>query len=227
MAIHKIVIAPYSAHDMFMLVDDIESYSDFLPWCEKTEVTRNGEDILATVFINYHGLRVSFSTKNCHKSPSSVSMALANGPLSDLCGAWSFTDLDDNRCRVEFNLTYRFADSFLSKSFEILFEKIFGHFVETFIARAQEKYTTGRGKIRVQVVDNEAEQPLKRDIDLPIGATLADALAACGRENADIVGVWGTVSEHNRPLNSGDRVEVYKGLNNDPREARRRRSRPA
>lgn len=213
---------------MFALVDEIESYPDFLPWCEKTQVTRNDDEVRATVFINYHGLRTSFSTQNRHRSPDKIEMALAKGPLSSLLGGWHFIDLGDGRSRVEFDLTYHFANRLFAKTFEKIFEKFFGRFVDTFIARAQEKYgVAGRGKIRVQVVDTESDTPWQRDIDLPNGATLGDALAVCGRENAASVGVWGKPSKHSRPLNSGDRVEVYRPLVNDPREARRRKSRSA
>ena len=153
-------------------------------------------------------------------------MALTKGPLSSLSGGWRFIDLGDGRSRVEFDLTYRFANRLFAKTFEKLFEKFFGHFVDTFIVRAREKYgVAGRGKIRVQVVDAESDTPWQCDIDLPNGATLGDALAVCGRGNAASVGVWGKPSGHSRPLNSGDRVEVYRPLANDPREARRRKSR--
>ncbi|WOV91805.1 MAG: RnfH family protein [Candidatus Zeuxoniibacter abyssi] len=226
MTIHRVVISSYPACDMFALVDEIELYPDFLPWCEKTQVTRNDDEVRATVFINYHGLRTSFSTKNRHQPPDKIDMALTKGPLSSLSGGWRFIDLGDGRSRVEFDLTYRFANRLFAKTFEKLFEKFFGHFVDTFIVRAREKYgVAGRGKIRVQVVDAESDTPWQCDIDLPNGATLGDALAVCGRGNAASVGVWGKPSGHSRPLNSGDRVEVYRPLANDPREARRRKSR--
>ena len=125
---------------MFALVDEIELYPDFLPWCEKTQVTRNDDEVRATVFINYHGLRTSFSTKNRHQPPDKIDMALTKGPLSSLSGGWRFIDLGDGRSRVEFDLTYRFANRLFAKTFEKLFEKFFGHFVDTF-------YCPGAGKI--------------------------------------------------------------------------------
>ena len=105
---------------MFALVDEIELYPDFLPWCEKTQVTRNDDEVRATVFINYHGLRTSFSTKNRHQPPDKIDMALTKGPLSSLSGGWRFIDLGDGRSRVEFDLTYRFANRLFAKTFEKL-----------------------------------------------------------------------------------------------------------
>ena len=106
---------------MFALVDEIELYPDFLPWCEKTQVTRNDDEVRATVFINYHGLRTSFSTKNRHQPPDKIDMALTKGPLSSLSGGWRFIDLGDGRSRVEFDLTYRFANRLFAKTFEKTF----------------------------------------------------------------------------------------------------------
>ncbi|WP_405222005.1 RnfH family protein [Lentisalinibacter sediminis] len=69
-------------------------------------------------------------------------------------------------------------------------------------------------------------------IRLPTGATVADALAEAASHFAKeagvpdlarcAVGVWGGVADRDRPLRDGDRVEVYRPLTVDPREARRR-----
>lgn len=62
------------------------------------------------------------------------------------------------------------------------------------------------------------------------GATVADAITASNFDRAfpeyDLaqcaVGVWGQLVERDRPLADGDRVELYRALQLDPREARRR-----
>ena len=62
------------------------------------------------------------------------------------------------------------------------------------------------------------------------GATLADALAASGmvqRHGLDVatlrVGVWCKTKEAATVLREGDRVEIYRPLRVDPKEARRQR----
>ncbi len=65
------------------------------------------------------------------------------------------------------------------------------------------------------------------------GATLADALTASGLplHIADIargtiaVGVYGETKPLDAPLADGDRIEIYRPLRVDPKEARRRRAR--
>jgi uncharacterized protein len=65
------------------------------------------------------------------------------------------------------------------------------------------------------------------------GATLRDALQASGVLDrhpqidlgAQRVGVWGTLKPLDALLRERDRVEVYRALQVDPKEARRQRSR--
>ena len=74
-----------------------------------------------------------------------------------------------------------------------------------------------------------ARQFLER-LELPAGATVAEALARSGLARAfptlaladAPVGVWGRPVGRDRVLEDGDRVEVYRPLAMDPREARRR-----
>ncbi|MBB1624557.1 RnfH family protein [Achromobacter sp. UMC71] len=71
-----------------------------------------------------------------------------------------------------------------------------------------------------------------RDVRLPAGATVADALEASGFAQAFPVvpawergvGVFGRAAEPQTPLADGDRVEIYRGLSFDPKESRRRRA---
>jgi putative ubiquitin-RnfH superfamily antitoxin RatB of RatAB toxin-antitoxin module len=68
---------------------------------------------------------------------------------------------------------------------------------------------------------------------LPRGATVADALRASGlsARHAGLaldtlpVGVWGSFCDRGAPLHEGDRVELYRPLQVDPKEARRLRYR--
>jgi len=70
------------------------------------------------------------------------------------------------------------------------------------------------------------------ELRLPTGATLGDALQASGvlqryaLHLPDVVaGVWSKVRPHHTVLCEGDRVEVYRPLTVDPKEARRLRCR--
>jgi len=87
-------------------------------------------------------------------------------------------------------------------------------------------------ELRVSVVFS----PRAREVDeielrLPAGATVADALAASGMQarhpQIDLsvlpVGIWGAFCERHDALRDRDRVELYRPLRVDPKEARRQR----
>ena len=229
MRIFRAAVVPHSAARMFSLADDIESYPEFLPWCEKTETARDGENVRGRVFVNYRGLRVSFATQNIHRAHSEIEMRLAEGPLSELEGRWRFADLGDGRSRVEFEAQWRFGGAALERVFAGLFRAVFGRFVEAFAARADSLWP----RIRAEVVfaGKNGEREWRRFVSLPRGATVGDALAAAAaREcpeadaaNAE-VGVLGSVCGRERVLEDGDRVEIYRKLSLDPRESRRIRA---
>jgi uncharacterized protein len=64
-------------------------------------------------------------------------------------------------------------------------------------------------------------------VDLPAGATVRDALSASGLRidlEKSECGVFGKRVALNQRLSEGDRVEIYRPLAMDPKEARRRRA---
>ena len=217
MLARRIVIVPYSAEAMFALADGVESYPDFLPWCESAEVERNGEEVRAALHIKYFGLKTSLATRNRHRRPHRIDMRLAEGPLKSLSGSWEFSDLGDGRCRVEFFLQYQFARGVLGAVFERLFDGIFGRFVDSFLRRAKEIYESG---MRITVASEDGEKTLM----LPQGATVGDALVAAGFSGSDSIsaGIFGRECGRETPLKSGDRVEVYSPLPQSPQRRRQK-----
>jgi putative ubiquitin-RnfH superfamily antitoxin RatB of RatAB toxin-antitoxin module len=81
--------------------------------------------------------------------------------------------------------------------------------------------------LRVEVMRAWPRRHASVQLDLPAGATIADALAACGLPLDGVAGyaVFGEVATQARPLRDGDRVELLEALRLDPKEARRRRAR--
>ncbi len=83
----------------------------------------------------------------------------------------------------------------------------------------------------MEVAYAEPERQFLRRVELPAGATVADALRASGVE-AELavdagqldVGVWSRPVRRDRALQDGERVELYRPLRIDPKEARRRRA---
>ena len=136
--VSKSVIVPHPAERMFELVDDVESYPEFLPWCSGSKVLeRTGQITRARLDIDYHGLKSHFTTVNRKHAPRSMDLELVEGPFERLKGKWTFTPLGEEGSRVELKVDYELS----SKSMDRLLAPVFGHIMETlvdgFVARAE------------------------------------------------------------------------------------------
>jgi ribosome-associated toxin RatA of RatAB toxin-antitoxin module len=141
MKVSRSALVQYSCEQMFGLVDDIERYPDFLPWCSGTEVTRrDAEATCATIHVSYRGIRQSFSTENRKQFPEQMTMQLVEGPFSSLDGAWQFMPLDAGSCKVDFHLQYEFSSFLLEKLAGPVFGYIAGTMVDAFLKRAEQLY---------------------------------------------------------------------------------------
>ena len=141
--VEKTVLVMHSAAQMFALVDAVEDYPKFLPWCGGVDLLERSEaSTSATLHINYHGIKQQFTTQNTKTYPSSMVINLKNGPFKRLDGNWRFIELRADACKIEFMLNYEFANSFLEKLISPVFGHIAATFVDGFVARADKVYST-------------------------------------------------------------------------------------
>ncbi len=139
--VEKTVLIERTPAQMFDLVDKVEDYPQFLPWCGGTELhERSDKRTVATLHINYHGLKSHFSTENEKEVPSWMSIRLRDGPLKQLDGMWHFIALGDAACKIEFRLHYEFSNKLLEKALGPVFNHIANTFVESFVKRANQRY---------------------------------------------------------------------------------------
>lgn len=137
--IRKSVLIEHSAQEMYALVDRIEDYPSFLPWCGGAEVTdRTATSLKARLHISYHGIKASFATANENEPGRSIRMRLNDGPFRKLDGEWRFTALGERACKIEFMLAYEFSNGVLDKVLGPVFNHIANSFVEAFIQRADQ-----------------------------------------------------------------------------------------
>jgi ribosome-associated toxin RatA of RatAB toxin-antitoxin module len=139
--VKKTVLVNHSASCMFLLVDDVEQYPKFLPWCGGVDLIQQDDvSTIATLHIDYHGLRQNFTTKNQKTFPESMEIQLKNGPFKHLNGSWHFLALSDDACKIEFSLNYEFENHFLEKIIAPVFNHIANTFVDGFVKRANNIY---------------------------------------------------------------------------------------
>jgi ribosome-associated toxin RatA of RatAB toxin-antitoxin module len=131
----------FSAGQMFDLVEGVEQYPQFLPWCSGTAVSHRDPLIThATININYRGIKQSFSTENRKQPPELMSIRLVEGPFRALDGEWRFTPLGADACRIDFRLNYEFSSTLLEKLVGPVFGHIAGTMVDAFLKRADSVY---------------------------------------------------------------------------------------
>ena len=139
--VEKSVLVAHTPERMFELVDRVEDYAVFLPWCGGTELKFRDENrTVATIHIAYMGIRQSFTTENLKTHPCELRITLLDGPFSELSGDWLFSPLGDDACKVEFRLQYAFSNRMLETILAPVFSHITNTFVDAFVRRADEVY---------------------------------------------------------------------------------------
>ena len=131
------VIVSHSPEQMFALVDAVEQYPEFLPWCGGVVLLHRDEGVTrATIQINFHGLKQSFTTENAKRAPGEMAIRLLEGPFRKLDGRWRFTGLAGQGCKVELSLEYEYASRLLEKLVGPVFDRIATTLVDAFVKRA-------------------------------------------------------------------------------------------
>jgi ribosome-associated toxin RatA of RatAB toxin-antitoxin module len=139
--VKRSVLVAHSAQKMFELVQKVEDYPKFLPWCGGSNVKQQEDgSVLAAVDIDFKGLKQTFSTINRYTPYSDIRLLLQKGPFSSLNGAWKFNALEENACEVQFELNYVFAAGLLGPLLTPVFDAIAGSFIDAFVGRAEQLY---------------------------------------------------------------------------------------
>ena len=138
-SVERSVLVSYPAQEMYGLVDDIERYPEFLPWCAGTRVeTRDGQSTRAAIQIDYRGIKQSFMTENRTQPPERIEIHLVSGPFRKLDGLWLFTPLAPDACKIQFHLHYEFSNRLLEKLVGPVFRHIAGSLLDAFLQRAEQ-----------------------------------------------------------------------------------------
>ena len=135
--IKKSALVSHPVSDMFNIVDDIESYPEFLPWCGSSQILKRTDDeVEATIKIEHSRIRKSFTTRNRLQKNKMIEMKLIDGPFKHLHGCWQFMNLGENACKVSLDLDYEFSNRLVDMSLGPVFSKIANSMVDAFCNRA-------------------------------------------------------------------------------------------
>jgi len=144
--VQRSVLVPYSAQQMFDLVDDVAHYCEFLPWCGGSQVLdQRADGKTARIDISFKGVKTHFTTDNVNQAPHSITVNLKDGPFKALHGEWTFKALAPDACKVEFTLGYEFKTQLLETLVGPVFNHIAHTFIDAFVKRADVKYGGAKG----------------------------------------------------------------------------------
>jgi ribosome-associated toxin RatA of RatAB toxin-antitoxin module len=132
---------PYSADEMYALVNNINAYPDFLPWCTSAVVTEESQShLVATVGIAAGKVKQKFTTENSMRPGRFIEMRLVEGPFKYLHGEWNFVPISENACTISLGIEFEFKSKLLKLALSSTFNKIMNSMVESFTQRAREIY---------------------------------------------------------------------------------------
>lgn len=139
--VQKSALVKFSAMDMFKLVDDIESYPEFLPWCSGSNILkREGGVVEAELHISKAGFNKSFATRNTSDGHGKLFMTLIDGPFSSLDGIWDFMPLREDASKISLDLEFEIQGKLASLAFGAVFNQICNTMVSSFTERAKIVY---------------------------------------------------------------------------------------
>ena len=135
--IKRSALVMHTQEQMFNIVNDVNAYPEFLPWCASTEVHHEDDkSIEATLHLAKAGLKYSFTTFNHLERPEKMEITLVKGPFSTLSGVWTFQKLSDEACKVNLDLNFEFAGRLTALAMSKVFNQVAATMVDAFVQRA-------------------------------------------------------------------------------------------
>lgn len=140
-AVTRSALVPYSAEQMFALVEAIERYPEFVPWIASAERLESTPDqVTGRLGMERGGLRETFTTRNFLKRPHEMLMTLVDGPFRTFEGRWTFEPLGERGVKVGLTIRFEFANAMLGMLLSRTFEKNCSEMIDAFVARARAVY---------------------------------------------------------------------------------------
>lgn len=139
--VERSAIVTFTAAQMFSLVNDVNRYPEFLPWCTGARVDEvSATERVAAVKVARGVLRTEFTTRNILTPDAQILMHLVDGPFKNLTGEWSFDAIGEKGSRVHFRVEFEFKNRLTAAAFSTAFETLCGTIVDAFVARAHSIY---------------------------------------------------------------------------------------
>lgn len=152
---HSALIAQ-PAGRLYELINDVESYPSFIPWCTHAKLlSKSDREIVATIGVKQGPLQSEFTTRNDLEPGRRVLIHLVAGPFKVLEGEWLLTPITptgthnaagagtpppmsgDVGCRVQLTMRFEFRNPLTAMLFEQKFAETASSLMDAFVARAR------------------------------------------------------------------------------------------
>ena len=139
--VQRSALLPYSAAQMYRLINDVDSYPEFIPWCVQTEVHKESEiEKEATMRFSKRSISAAVTTCNELQENKQIVMRLVQGPFKHLTGTWNFKELDEHSCKVELDMKFSFSNRLYEVTLGPIFNQVANKLVTAFTERARQIY---------------------------------------------------------------------------------------
>ena len=139
--IQRSALLPYSAAQLYTLVNDVEAYPEFLDGCVRARVLRREPRLLeAQLELARAGLAHRFSTRNRLEPDRAIALELIEGPFERFAGRWDFQQLGDSGCKISLHLEFRMNSRLLGAAATRLFDGVTNQLVDAVTRRARQLY---------------------------------------------------------------------------------------
>ncbi len=142
--VERTALLPFSAHDLYAMVGDVESYPAFVPGCISARIERSeAEWIHARLGFKVRGLEDSFVTQNHMESGRSIRIQMLEGPFRQLQGCWTFLPLDASASKVQLEMSVDFGSRVLASVLAPWIDRAVNDVLDAFKSRAKVLYEQG------------------------------------------------------------------------------------
>jgi ribosome-associated toxin RatA of RatAB toxin-antitoxin module len=138
-SIHRSALLPYSNVKLFQLVNDVESYPQYMEGCVGARVLHTDERHMeARLDLARGGIAQSFTTLNELQPFEQITLRLKEGPFETFAGRWRFQALAAEACKVSLDLDFTVRSSLLGAAAARLIDRVANNLVDAVVKRAGE-----------------------------------------------------------------------------------------
>ena len=137
---------PYTPEQLFELVERVERYPEFLPWCIAARL-KGREDNVAIwdLVIGFKMIRERFTSRVTLRPPAPdlhprIDVVYADGPFRYLNNHWIFERQPDGTTVIDFYVDFEFRSKLLQSIMGLLFNEAVKRMVAAFETRARQLY---------------------------------------------------------------------------------------